>query len=828
MASGTFSKDDFEKMNNELARMHETQQKITNGIGEYNKHLKKVGELQANINHIQKTLNEGKEEEVRLEKELAKAKPKERAELKKQLAIQKAINDNTSEHLETLNESLKAERELLSVENARKATWSSMKDGAVKFGKAILNQKGYLLEQQKALKTAELSMGILSNQSGVFRKNLIKTSHSTNLLGVDTKKLAEMQTSYSDQIGRAVVLSSENLTAMAELSSGTMLGAQGATEMAAQMELFGKSAKATSLFVEEIMNSSNEIGLNSDVVLKNVNKGLKSMNRLSFKGGTKAMAEMAKNAALLGYEMSSIEGVADKLFNPEGAVEMAAQLQVLGGEWSKLADPFTLMYQARNAPEELAKSLYEAAGASAHFNEKTKEFEIGAMELHRLKEVAKATGQNYEELAVSAKKFAKLQKIKGQIGPNIDEKTMEYIANTADMKDGKFTIQIEDKDGKVVTKSVEELGRMSKSELQSAIKDRMEQKASLKERAIQAQTFDETFTNIINQFKSTLLPAFEGFAKGLEAGLGKFNAWAEKNDIFTKLSEFSEKVGKLAASILKFVVENPITTLLGIGLFKAAQWMANGAMLGLGFNKTANVGGGGIGSGPNRWGTGGASSGLGGQGFGKDYRAMRDMGAGRLSSLKEATKLNKWGAGAKMGAGIGLGLAGTGLSYGSDALKENGHEGWGKAAGVGAAALQGAGMGMMFGPWGAAIGGALGAGYGVYDQYFKNSEQEHQDFIMRPGQGATPFTSKDTLIGLKDGGPIEKSFGKENMKASGGKMEISFSPIKIEGSIKVTSNSSSMKLDLDKDPILAREITRIVHESTRKAIGGGTLNPNVA
>jgi hypothetical protein len=98
------------------------------------------------------------------------------------------------------------------------------------------------------------------------------------------------------------------------------------------------------------------------------------------------------------------------------------------------------------------------------------------------------------------------------------------------------------------------------------------------------------------------------------------------------------------------------------------------------------------------------------------------------------------------------------------------------------------------------------------------------DFVMRPGEGAVPFSSKDTLIGLKDGGPIEKSFGKLDNSSSGGNSggHITFSPIKIEGSIKIDGGG---EVDL-KDPIIAREISNMVQMELRKSIGGGKLNPN--
>ncbi len=833
MAEGTFSKEDFERMQNELARMYELQQKTTSSLSEYYKQLERVGNLQRDLNNLKKQHEESQKKEKTLREEINKklaaantlSKKKaflisdEGKSLNKQLKEHQAINGELKKQTGFLEANLKREQEQVNALNAKKALYNSIGGQIKKAGKYLYAQTGYLLDQQKALKTAELSMGVLSNQSGMFRKNLIKASHTTNLLGVDTKKLAEIQASYSDQVGRAVVLSKENLEAMAELSSGTMMGVEGATAMAAQMEIFGKSAKSTAIFVEDVLNSSNKIGTNSNKVLSNVNKGLKLMNRLSFKDGVRGMAKMASDAAKLGFEMDSIAVVSDKLFNPEGAVELAAQLQVLGGRFSQLADPFTLMYQARNAPEELAKGLYEAAGASAHFNKETKEFEVAALELHRLKEVASATGLDYEELVVSAKKFAKLNMAKTQISGNFDDETREYLSTISDLNDksGKFEIVIKDENGEPVTKALDELNRLSPKLIQDNITRIKEEKKSLKERAINAQTFDETFRNIINQFKSTLLPAFEGLSKGLENGLKKFTDWTEREDIFNKISKFSEKVGELAASVIKFVTNNPITTLLGIGLFKAAQWILNGRMLALGFNMGANVGGAGGGM-PF---SGSLSKGI------KGFKGGKGIG-GKIGGFSKGL--------GKVGSGLGLGIAGMGLDYGRSKMDDP-DSGLGKGLGIGASALQGAGLGMMFGPWGAAIGALLGGAYGAYQEFGgdgpnstsrSNNRQPMQDFVMRPRQDAVPFTSKDTLVGLKDGGPIEKSFGKIEPKSSNGKMNISFSPIKIDfGILTLKSGDSSVNLDLEKDPILAREISRIVQENIRKAIGGGKLNPNV-
>ena len=78
----------------------------------------------------------------------------------------------------------------------------------------------------------------------------------------------------------------------------------------------------------------------------------------------------------------------------------------------------------------------------------------------------------------------------------------------------------------------------------------------------------------------------------------------------------------------------------------------------------------------------------------------------------------------------------------------------GQAAGVGSAALTGAGIGATIGSiipgLGTAIGGGIGAGVGavgaLLSNYFSDSE-EAQDFILRPGQKPLKFRKDDVVMG---------------------------------------------------------------------------------
>lgn len=115
---------------------------------------------------------------------------------------------------------------------------------------------------------------------------------------------------------------------------------------------------------------------------------------------------------------------------------------------------------------------------------------------------------------------------------------------------------------------------------------------------------------------------------------------------------------------------------------------------------------------------------------------LGDMAGTGLKKLGGAVKnvggkwLGKVGGVGKLAKGLGVGaigaLAGEGIQAGGDALKEAGWEQTGKAVGVAGTATKYAGYGAMIGSVipgvgtavGAGVGGLIGAGKGIYDQYF--------------------------------------------------------------------------------------------------------------
>jgi hypothetical protein len=672
----------------------------------------------------------------------------------------------------------------------------------------------------KAIKQSSLSMGLLSTQSSMFRQDIKNASKDTIEIGVGIEDLAKIQSQYSDEIGRSVMLNESGLKAISQIAVTTGLGVDGAAQMAAHMEQQGYSAERTAEFVNQTMNDASKMGLNASKVVKNIQSNIKLLNKYNFKGGINGLKKMAETVTKLGVDMNFATGMADKLFDIEGAVDMSAQLQVMGGAWSKLADPFHLMYMARNDMAGLTEEIGKAAESSVTFS-KDGGLEISALEMHRLRKIAEQTGIAYEDLAQAGKNARKQTEIRRQMSFAVDDETREFLANTAKFTE-KGEAYIEVKGEKKMLKTLSEADR-------TFLKNQLQEKQNLEERAKEARSFDEVLNNTINLFKSSLLPFLETLSDKLIKNMDNFVEKIKKERWLERIEYFAGEMGKLIGVVGGWIIDNPWTSIVGLLIANKAQWIANGRLLALGFNMgTMGKGGGPGGTFANSRTAAGYTRGVGGQmspmSFGQKAMGKNVLG-GRLAM----------GTMGSMAAGAGLGIAGIGLDYGRSKMDDPESTG-GKWLGVGSSALKGAGIGMMFGPWGAAIGGVLGGLYGAYDEFIAKGEEANSSVqsgvqdglfhgtnksrraILQNGQ-VTPIDNKDDLLALKKDGIIDKNIGS---KVEGGVIKHEFGDIKITGELVLTTpGGERVSTEILKDPQLIRTLTRMIHVETEKVVQGG-------
>jgi hypothetical protein len=787
------------------------QQELSGSLGGYIEGVKKV-------NAIFETVNENRKIEKKLEEEIlaltsiGTTKALEDAKIAQQkLDLLKKQTNELKKHGIDLKKNLaevkKGNLIMAKMGAIGVKTFAKLPD-LVKNSYGQIRESG-LFEMDKAMKTSALQMGVLSKQTNGFRGGIKTAALETTKIGIGLETLSKIQSDYGDELGRNVMLGEQGLIAMGEMAAATILGAEGAAKMAAEMETQGYSAERTRDFVEQTMDDAHKMGLNASKVIKNIQNNIKLLNKYNFKGGIKGLAKMAQTASKLGVDMNMVSGMADKLFDIEGAVDMSAQLQVMGGAWARLADPFKLMYMARNDMEGLMEMVGKAAESAVHFNSKTKDFEISALEMHRLRKIAEQTGVSYEELAQAGKNAAKFTKIKSQVAFTMSDEEKEFLATTAKLNEkGEASIII---DGK--PKLLKQLSNADRG----LLKQQILEKATLKQRAEEARTFDDALTNTFNMFKVLLLPLVETINDKLLPKIDEFVKRFQDGKWGEKISNFAKMIGKMVSFFGGWMLDNPIKTAFIYGAAKIADkasWILNGVMLAKGFNMSAMF-------------------------PGSKHAAGKELikkhGSASAARAARAAKAPKWGAAG--GYGIGGMAVGLGTSMATESLRESGKEEAADAVNVlgsmGSGALTGAAIASVIPipaisqAVGAIVGAAIGGGMALYGNSLQKGESIHDgyigsDFSKRRGviQGGkiTPIDNKDDLIAMKPKGVIDNSISNKPDK-----MKIEFSPIEFKfDELRVTSpGSPSVAIDLLKDPQFIRNITRMVHVETEKVINGG-------
>ena len=136
------------------------------------------------------------------------------------------------------------------------------------------------------------------------------------------------------------------------------------------------------------------LGGNTKQVFKVVTDNMDQLNRYQFDGGVQGLTRMAAQASMLRYDMRETFRLADTLYKPERAVEVAAAFQRLGLAVGDLGDPFRLMSDSINNPEGLQDSLVQMTKQFTYFDDKTKTFKISPDGVLRLKELQEQTDYN--------------------------------------------------------------------------------------------------------------------------------------------------------------------------------------------------------------------------------------------------------------------------------------------------------------------------------------------------------------------------------------------------------------------------------------------------
>lgn len=542
---------------------------------------------------------------------------------------------NVVRRQEQINNSLKTEI------NRRKLLLDSVKS----MSSVVRGTLDYLMQSDKVIKSTILNLGLSGTKANMMRTSFEGSAQIVARLGGTLEDIQSVMEGYANETGRARALSGQMVEDIVTMGKGTGMGVEKATKLASQFEIIGMNARGALNYAQGVVDTSERMGVNTTKVFDNISDNFKKLNTFTFRQGVKGMAEMATYAEKFNIDITSALNSAEIARSLEGAVDLAANLQVMGGEFAK-TDPFEMLFLSRNDPAQFTKKISEMTRGIVSFRKNSEgAFEkfISPADRDRLANVAKSLNMSVEEVTQIAQRRAEIDKMsQDMMGMGLTPREKELIEGAAifNQQSGRFQVMLGD--------TLTDLTNLTGQQAKSFAKEQV----LLSDRAKEAQTFDEMFKNTINEFKSMLLPLLRNV-----------------NDILMNIRPFVEGLTDFASKFHPGVL---LTAALALkGAFYAGNEFAK-KLLDKRFENIINRSGGVLGGGgapgnrnisPGTL-TQGSTSGL--------VEQRRGIGRGALAK-GQGIKAAGIGAGvgvAAAGIGVGINLGAEGFAKLSKAVKD--------------------------------------------------------------------------------------------------------------------------------------------------------------
>lgn len=308
------------------------------------------------------------------------------------------------------------------------------KNMAVKILKDIAELDDKILEETKA-------SGAFVGQLGESMRDMLHESVAdVQQLGVTIEKFLSATNDLMTNSGRMVLYSKETIDSGFQASAAFMKSNTELLENSENYRNVGLGLADAAKAVEKIGMKSISMGLNAKEVGSSLTTNIGKLNQYGFKDGIEGLGKMVQQAQSLKINIESTLNIADKLFDPTQAIDMAANLQVIGGAIGSFNDPLKMMYDATNDVGDLQNSLIGAAKSLATYNDEQGRFEVTGINLRKAKAMADALGMSMGDLTNMAVKGAsKLETMsKLDMFPKLTDEQREFVSNLATMKDGKI------------------------------------------------------------------------------------------------------------------------------------------------------------------------------------------------------------------------------------------------------------------------------------------------------------------------------------------------------------------------------------------------------
>jgi hypothetical protein len=319
-------------------------------------------------------------------------------------------------------------------------------------GEAVLGQ----LKAESVLRSEiNTKTGISGELSDGLRESMVMAQGEAKRYGFELEDIGSFYTSLVDQSGKFALINSKTIEQALPVAGALNMSLSELAGSLGQYETVGIGAKEATEAIGKAATRSVSLGLNARKVSDGIAASVGKLNEYGFKNGIAGLEKMVQKSIEFKLSMDSVAKVAEDVMNPEGAIDMAAKLQMLGGAVGSLGDPIKMMYESTNNMEGLQDSIIGAAGSLATYNREQGRFEITGINLRRAREMSKALNIDMGELTKTA--IASQERIAASTalmsrGLTMTNKDREFITNLSRMQDGEMKIvvpeSLQDKLGK--------------------------------------------------------------------------------------------------------------------------------------------------------------------------------------------------------------------------------------------------------------------------------------------------------------------------------------------------------------------------------------------
>lgn len=434
-------------------------------------------------------------------------------------------------------------------------------------GEAVIGQ---LKAESELLSEVNSKVGISGELSEGLRKDMIAASVEASRYGITLSEIGNFYTQMSNESGKMALINRQLMEDAMPVATVLDKTLADMASTVAEFEKVGLGADKTIQQLDKTATNTIGLGLNARKIADSIQKNIGLLNQYGFENGYKGLERMAQKAAEFRMEMASVTTIADKVFSPEGAIDLAANLQVLGGAIGEFNDPLKLMYDATNNVEGLQDALIGAASGLATYNQEQGRFEITGVNLRKAKEMANALGITMGELNKTAIAAAERSSAAAALmGRSFDikDEEKEFLINMSRMEGGEMKIvvpeSLQEKLGNVQEIALDQITEQQKNILTEYQKEfqRMDSKSIAMSQLTETQKLVRGMDVLASYVRVRLTAmgkgALEGVAKqNMEDATKALTMYAGTLDMKKIESQQSD-----TASKVKGFIEHPIDTM---------------------------------------------------------------------------------------------------------------------------------------------------------------------------------------------------------------------------------------------------------------------------